>query len=440
MNLIKQGHSDSGMKEKTARKLPEKNNTAGFSKTDARYWLAPGRLFKENGCPHYYCRFAAKGKRGRFALDTPNQRAAAAKAAEIYRMVVASGWDSALEQYRPQTSSETVKPPTVGDLIEAACSISSARRHSLDAYKKAFRRIVSEIKGIAKGRKYDAAKGGSLAWRQQVDAVTLGELTPSDVQAWKNRRLREHEADPIAMRKATVTVNSLIRNAKALLGKKLLPFLDQRLSIPRPLLFDGIALEKGPSLRYASRIDAYAVLARAKEELAADEPEVLKVLVLAMVCGLRRSEIDHLLWRAFDFNRSVLRVENTEFHQLKSEDSAGELDLDSGTCAWFQAARAKHPKSLFVIESPNSPRINGLSRCYRCDSIFQRANQWLRDQGVKDEKPLHTMRKEIGSIIANEHGIFAASRYLRHSDIRITSLIYADKKKIVTPKSFVGLF
>jgi hypothetical protein len=49
------------------------------------------------------------------------------------------------------------------------------------------------------------------------------------------------------------------------------------------------------------------------------------------------------------------------------------------------------------------------------------------------------MRKEIGSIVASEHGIFEASRYLRHSDIRITSAFYADKKKTVTPKVFSGL-
>ncbi len=49
------------------------------------------------------------------------------------------------------------------------------------------------------------------------------------------------------------------------------------------------------------------------------------------------------------------------------------------------------------------------------------------------------MHKGIGSIIASENGIFEASRYLRHSDIRITSAIYADKKKVVTPKAFAGL-
>jgi integrase len=73
------------------------------------------------------------------------------------------------------------------------------------------------------------------------------------------------------------------------------------------------------------------------------------------------------------------------------------------------------------------------------NAVFERVNEWLRLQGVDTMKPLHTMRKEIGSIIASENGIFEASRYLRHSDIRITSAIYADKKKTVTPKAFAGL-
>jgi integrase len=236
-----------------------------------------------------------------------------------------------------------------------------------------------------------------------------------------------------------VTVNSLIRNAKALLGKKVLPFIENRLLIPRPLPFDGVPLEKGPSLRYVSKVDAYAILARARRDLAATDKEAYKVLILALVCGLRRSEIDHLLWRAFDFTRSLLRIENTEYQQLKSEDSSGELDLDADTATLFKNLRNEAPTSLFVIESPNRPRRETMSRCYRCNRVFLRLNKWLRSQGVESSKPLHTLRKEIGSIIASEHGIFEASRYLRHSGIQITSAFYVDKKKTVTPKAFVGL-
>ena len=69
---------------------------------------------------------------------------------------------------------------------------------------------------------------------------------------------------------------------------------------------------------------------------------------------------------------------------------------------------------------------------YRCDGTFNALAFWLRSKGVPGPRPIHSLRKEIGSVIATQQGIFAASRYLRHSDIRITSKIYADLKKPVS--------
>jgi integrase len=443
MDELKRDHDESIMKGESGPEMarsihPPKQTSNKFGKADSRYWLVDNRL-QFHDSVNYSARLQAGKKRLWFPLGSPNKRVAAAKAAEIYRHIQSQGINSALEHYKPKAEETAPRSATVGMLIEIASSVSSARRHSVDAYVKAFRRIVSEVMEIQSGRKFDAIKGGTQEWRRQVDEIKLASLLPADIQAWKNRRLREADGDPMAKRRAIVTVNSLIRNAKALLGKKILPFVEQQLIIPRPLPFDGVGMEKGPSLRYVSKIDAYAILARAKEALAESEPEAYKTLLLALVCGLRRSEIDHLLWRAFDFSRSLLRVENTEYQQLKSEDSAGEIDLNQATLEIFKGFRAQSPKSLFVIESPNPSRSKSVSRCYRCNAIFERVNAWLREQGVESAKPLHTMRKEIGSIIASEHGIFEASRYLRHSDIRITSAIYADKKKSVTPKAFAGV-
>jgi integrase len=411
-------------------------------KTSKFYWMEKVKKPASStggDSPHYGVQIKHNDRRMRFPLNTANKEAAAVLAAKIWTQIVSEGWDAAIQTYKPQSAPKAPKSATVGELIEAACAASSARKHSLDAYSKAFRRVVSEVAGIQDGRKFDAFKGGTKEWREHVDAVPLASLLPADVQAWKNRRLRAAEADPLAKRRTITTVNSLIRNAKALFGKKVLPFVEQKLTVPRPLPFDDVGMEKGPSLRYVSKVDASALLARAREELAESEPEAYKVLFLALVLGLRRSEIDHLLWRTFDFSRGLLRIENTEYHQLKSEDSAGEIDLDADTAALFKGYLARAPKSVFVIESPNAPRTERKTRCYRCNAVFERVNEWLRLQGVDTLKPLHTMRKEIGSIIASEHGIFEASRYLRHSDIRITSAIYADKKKTVTPKAFAGI-
>lgn len=440
MKPISDDHPQSSIVENNGPEVARSEDSQGpvvRSKADSRYWLAGNRLVFHDSA-NYSARIQAAGRREWFPLGTPNRKKAAAKAAEIYSEIQSHGFDAAVQRYKPDAVTKPVHA-TVGALIEEATKLSTARRHSLDAYTKALRCIVAEIKGIKAGKNTEGKGSAHAAWRALVDAVPLADITPAEVVGWKNARLRAAESDPLAKRRTIVTVNSLMRNAKALFGKKLLPFIEQSVTIPRPLPFDGVTFEKPPSMRYVSRVDAFGIVALARQELATAEPEAFKVLLLALVCGLRRSEIDNLLWRSFDFGRKLLRVESNEFHQLKSEDSAGEIDLDDDTVALFRGYRAQHPKAVFVIESPNKPRNETKARCYRCDSTFKRVLEWLRAQGVEASKPLHTMRKEIGSIIASEHGIFEASRYLRHSDIRITSAIYADKKKAVTPKAFDGL-
>jgi hypothetical protein len=41
---------------------------------------------------------------------------------------------------------------------------------------------------------------------------------------------------------------------------------------------------------------------------------------------------------------------------------------------------------------------------------------------VGGKRPLHALRKEFGSQICDKHGIYAASRALRHSDVGATAL------------------
>lgn len=439
MSELNEDQTQSSIRAKTAGKLPEKFAKRSFSRSDARYWLEPSRLFKDHGCADYSCRFSHRGVRAQVCLNTSNQREAAKRSAELFTLVSTKGWEAGFALYRPKKTVPKSATVTVGMLIDEATRISSARKQTLEGYAKAFRLIVSEVAGITSDGKFDAYKGGATKWRDKVNKVSLETISPATILTWKNKRLRDAEKDPLAKRRAVVSVNSLMRNAKSLFGKKILPFVEQSILLPRPLPFDGVPLEKEPSLRYVSKIDPYATLALARKELAENEPEAFKVMVLALVCGLRRAEIDHLLWRAFDFPNATLRVESSEYHELKSEDSTGKIDLDPDTLALFRGYRAKNPTALFVIKSPLEANLDSKTGRYRCNPVFDTLISWLRRNGVDGHKPLHTLRKEIGSIIASEHGIFEASRYLRHADIHITSAFYADKKKIVTPKTFAGL-
>lgn len=438
---IKRSHPHSSVDATTGSKLAAETSKRSYSKSDARYWLAPGRLRKNHGAADYSCRISFMGHRTQVCLYTQNHREAARKAAELYAKIVSEGWETGLADYRPIESLKSSASSTVGDLIEAASRLSSVRPQTLKVYAQAFRCLVAEIKGITSANKNDFGKGGTEAWRQEVDTVKLDSFTPADVVAWKNERIRSKGDDPLTKKSATTTANAIIRNARGLFGRKILPFLSQAVTLPDPLPLEGVPLEKSGSTRYISKIDPFAILKTAKEELSESRPEAFKVLVLALVCGLRRGEIDNLLWTAFDFGNSTLRIETSEYHQLKSDDSAGVIDLDSDTKSLFQRCRREKPDALFVISSPVDPTQVGTEKGprYRCNAEFSILIKWLKEQGVNTQKPIHTLRKEIGSIIAAEHGIFAASRYLRHSDIQITAAVYADKKQIVTPKSFEGI-
>ena len=85
--------------------------------------------------------------------------------------------------------------------------------------------------------------------------------------------------------------------------------------------------------------------------------------------------------------------------------------------------------SLFVVEpdSPAKPERRG--QFYRCAATLARVTTWLRSKGVLTNKPLHTLRKEFGSIVNSQADIHTASRQLRHSTISTTSAYYADNRR-----------
>jgi integrase len=139
-------------------------------------------------------------------------------------------------------------------------------------------------------------------------------------------------------------------------------------------------------------------------------------------------------WAQVDLEAGTLEIMDTEHRALKSADSVGKIALDAEVVALLRGFKTK-TESPFNLETPKLARAafkEHKSRTYRCDATHTALIDWLRKNGVSGKRPMHTMRKEVGSVIASRDGIFAASRFLRHSDIRITSRLYADSKKPVS--------
>lgn len=397
---------------------------ASHSKADVRYWQAKVFQINRGGVldHNFSVKIQFQGRRETLTLGTPNKAAAATHARDIYLTLRAEGWEPVLRKWKPSHVDRTPQDsPTVGQLFEAYRSLSNVRDSTFTAYVNAFRLITSRIAGI------EFKPGEDKAWRAKVDRVKLDTLTPSAVQAWKSNAIKAAGTDPSKLRKAKKTVNSTVLNARSLFAAKYLRFLRERLALPDPLPFDEVTLEKRQSSRYQSKIDAPALIAAAQEELA-DRPQEQKILFLALMCGLRKAEIDGLEWDAFNFERGTLRLENTEHLQLKSEESAAEIDLDPELITRFMAWKAEG-QGRFVIESPTTKRT---PRSYRAAGHFNRLNRWLRSHGIDSQKPLHELRKECGALVNARAGIYAASRFLRHKDIAVTSQHYLDKKERIT--------
>lgn len=426
-----------GVSLRSGRKVAGlQNNPATFAKSDQRFWLQPGRLFKDKGSASYSCRMQFAGRRERFGLSTGNQAAAAAKAARIYDSLKAEGWAATLEAFKPKAA-ELADVSTVGQWIAAVekhCALFPA---TMQNYVSAVRKLAGDIGTLPRNKsRFSYRDGGTNEWRAAVDKLPLSLLNSANVNAWQVSYRKAKPANPEAQRRALNSARSIVRNAKALFGVKIARLLRDvaEQSLPEPLPMADVSLTelfgKKTKTRYQSRIDAEKLLRLAGAELAPSQPEAFKVLLLGLCCGLRKREIDCLLWTQVDMDAGVIRIEATEHFRPKSEDSAGEVDLDPELLALLRGWRSR-ATGEFVIEGRESTDFKSRVS-YRCEPVYAALYDWLRKHGVRAQKALHELRKEAGALVAKTAGIYAASRLLRHSDIRVTADFYADKKQRIS--------
>lgn len=402
------------------------------------YWKQ--RLFRNtydrNGetveCSRFAVKIQHRGERETFALKASNREAAAREAKDIYNFVLANGMAAAVRQFKPEMAAR-VESPTIAEFLAEIKTKAGFRPKTFKSYTFALRKIASDVFKIDGGKeKFDYRSGGNAEWLKRVEATKLDALTPDKVQSWKVAFLAKAGSNPVELARAKRNVNSIIRQAKSLFSRKATRFLtDLNLETPGP--FDGIAFEKAGSMRYKSTIDYRTLVVAARNELAEAHPEQYKILLLALGAGLRKGEIDTLTWRQIDWQNATIWIGATEHFTPKTEDSQGTVDVDSDL---LDELRRHMPQSQgeFVINSRLRPRPDAACQYYRCDAQFVALNGWLRSKGITAQKPLHELRKEFGSLVCEQAGIFAASTQLRHGDIRVTASFYLDKKQRVTVK------
>ena len=131
-------------------------------------------------------------------------------------------------------------------------------------------------------------------------------------------------------------------------------------------------------------------------------------------------------------------MEVTEKAGLKTRSSEGLVEIDEKLAGILQGykARTKAKPGDYVIEPNVTSSLNSGPKVwgqhYRANATFDTLNAWLKANGVSARKPLHELRKELGSLITEKYGIHAASQMLRHSSIQVTANHYVAKKSRTT--------
>jgi integrase len=402
-----------------------------FGKTDARYWhdaiFKPkySRTGKSLCVEHWAARIQWRGRRELFNLKTSNKAAAAAGAKDIYAMLVGAGWPATLARFKPPMERKAVS--TIGDFLNELRGHWSGKPKTFEDYCRSFRTMLSQIFDIKGGRaKFDYVGGGRKAWVAKIDRIKLADVTPNRVNKWRIAFVRKAGGNSVKQRRARISCNSMMRQAKSLFASELLAHVTMHK--PDKLPFDGVAFYGRESMRYNSTVDIEALISDAVREL---PQEQLKIFLLATMAGLRRNEIDKLQWQAFRWNDGIIRIETTKHFTPKTSDSAGDVPIDKELAALFRGWHAKATGS-FVIEADEEARTGMSYTHYRAQRHFDAVIKWLRAKGVTATKPLHEMRKEFGSQLCAKYGIYAASRGLRHADIAITAQHYVDQKERAT--------
>jgi len=401
-----------------------------YSKTHVKHW--EGRLLKRhyiaNGknviIDEWQVRLNHSGIQRYVKLGTSNKSEAASRAKQRNTFLQANGWDLFREKYFPKSVAKPkIKDCTVGEYLQAVSEFSEIKPRTYIEYSKAFRQIVAATQRIRDSKdKFDYAGGKRDKWIAKIDAAKLSAITPQKIIAWRKGYISKAGDNPKKQASATTTANKIVRCARSLFGTKVVPCVAPYITLPDPLPFDSIRLLKEPQHHYKGGVDPQLLVGQAQTQLAEAEPDQYKLLLLSLFCGLRRGEADKLLWQSVDLKKGIIHIEVTDVFSPK-HDRIRDVPLDPELTELLSGYHKSSP-SRYLLESGSEAQPGKNWHHYRCDKVHKGLINWLRKRGVDTHNPLHTLRKEYGSKINEQYGIYSASKLLGHSTVQLTASHY----------------
>lgn len=316
---------------------------------------------------------------------------------------------------------------TVGKMIERFFAVTShlsptTRRNNTQA----LRHIAAGIMGLPK-LGVNQTKKQQQEWRAKVEPFPMAGFTPQKIEEFRQRALLECGTDHKQRGATSTTLNSYLRAARGVFSKKLLIHYTD-LELPNPLPFTETAPLPEPSHRYQSKITVTHLMETAIETLYPTNKNAWVAFLLVFGAGMRREEVDKLAWNEIQFDLARIAIVTTEFFRPKAKNSEAYIDLDEMVLRYLKEYKESIEPRHFVLPG------RAVSGKIRCRKVFAELMKWLRANGVDERTPLHTLRKEAGSLIYQETGsIDIAADFLRN-DPRVAREHYVGRKEKIILK------
>jgi integrase len=288
---------------------------------------------------------------------------------------------------------------------------------------------VLDLEGPA--ARFNAKGEAAAAWRAKIDGLSLDAIKPQDVERWRMAFVNA-ETDHAKRKARAVSVSTYLRNAKGAFARKILAQVapsegSALVCLPSPLPLAGLTAP-ATSRRFRPQVKALDLYNAARKDFA-KTPDTLCAALLLLTGGLRRGEADLLEWGNVNLAEGKITITATEFFTPKTEEGDRVVKLPPDVAELLRARRKAHPRVVFVLDGTDpKPAAKGYE--YRADA-WPVLTAWLREQGVTDATPLHSLRKHAGSLVYTAGGIEAARRFLGHKKIATTSASYLDAAEVV---------
>ena len=256
--------------------------------------------------------------------------------------------------------------------------------------------------------------------------IRIADLTRQHIQSYFNS-LKDNVAVS-TMKKHKVVIRGALEDA--VLDGIVQVNVSDRVKLPKKKKFEGHALTEEEVGGLLSKIE------QEKEPIRA-------AITLALVYGMRRSEICGLRWQDVDLKTGVLHIRNTyteysgiqlEEETTKSRASRRDIYLVGDTAAYLQRLHEEQQRNGY---DSDKVCLHENGKTVKPEYLTRTIRSVLTKYGIENVR-LHDLRHTAASLLARKLPVKQVQAFLGHEDVSTTLNIYThivDADKIYTAQT-----